>query len=536
MITVTDKTAAITQAYADSIAGLLDMGFKASDLPRLIDKWKSSIQSVIDNAGLRLDVGGEASYPEARSVDLAWVNTIQPKLEESLRQIEEKASIGMITVTDKTAAITQAYADSIAEALEMGFKASDLPRLIDRWKESRPYFSLQEGGEASYPEAGSTYRFTGPMPSANYPGQWVDRFMQGMGGVNPLAFQMTPEGAFGSGNMTAWLAPDLMKASGGIGEALGNLTKGIGDAIGPALQEIGDFFKPVADQLANIFGPLGNVVAGITGAFTGAIGSLSSVSAILDPIRTIFNSMMQVLGPSIDRVLLPVVGALAKIGVTLGTILIPILDWLSPIIDDLANGFIWLYNEAIMPAGNWLAKTFESIGTVMDYVGSNFKAAIENIASWFSTLGTNIGILIQNIGIATENLGASISMFVHNLTTYLFDFDKWETAVQKDLKGFVLQPPDVKGMTGDELAEALARIAASNGPLTAINFADLYKAGADYLTSQGSTGYPAAQYTTGRNYTMIFNNFVPAVGDEGLRKMAVLVQAQLDELTAHGYN
>jgi hypothetical protein len=106
--------------------------------------------------------------------------------------------------------------------------------------------------------------------------------------------------------------------------------------------------------------------------------SISSVQKIMDPLTTIFGAALEVLAPVVNDVLGPVVGCLVVLGKALGQVLTPIVQALSPVITFLAEGFMWLYNKAIMPVGNMLWATFTWIGNLL----YNFGMLIYNIVTF----------------------------------------------------------------------------------------------------------------------------------------------------------
>ena len=117
-------------------------------------------------------------------------------------------------------------------------------------------------------------------------------------------------------------------------------------------------------EVGNIFGDLitlGKAFADSLGGILGAVGALSSVQQILNPLTTIISSMMEVLGPVINDVLGPVVGMLKLLGEALGQILAPAIQLLTPIIKFISELFVFLYNEVIVPIGNVIIKAFNWI-------------------------------------------------------------------------------------------------------------------------------------------------------------------------------
>ena len=235
-------------------------------------------------------------------------------------------------------------------------------------------------------------------------------------------------------------------------------------------------------------GPGGGVLGGLAGAgggllqslgaalgplvtgFVGMLSSVSSVSAILNPLQTILKAMFDVIGPTLNTILKPIVGILVILGKSLGQILVPILNALMPIIEALAQGFIWLYNKIIMPIGNAL------YATIMVLVNSflNFADLIASIAN------------------------------------HLLNPSKWGAGGRSTNWGDLY----------------------ANGPLSAITTTDLTAAGAT-ATAAGATATdagtstPNASYTGSQPITFNFYNQGNVVGSGGLEELATLIDSIL---------
>lgn len=89
-----------------------------------------------------------------------------------------------------------------------------------------------------------------------------------------------------------------------------------------------------------------------------AISQLGNVVKLLNPVMTIIQGIMDVLGPLINNLLQPLVGILKIVGQTIGKILAPALKLLRPIITAISKIFIWLYNKVVRPVYNTISKVF----------------------------------------------------------------------------------------------------------------------------------------------------------------------------------
>ena len=101
---------------------------------------------------------------------------------------------------------------------------------------------------------------------------------------------------------------------------------------------------------------------GFVGVIKDSIGTLSSFKAIVRWSTTILTGVMDVLGPIIDDALAPMVRILKILGQTLGRIIAPVFRMLGEVVSWLAEGFVWFYNKAIVPVGNFMMKLFAKVG------------------------------------------------------------------------------------------------------------------------------------------------------------------------------
>lgn len=117
-----------------------------------------------------------------------------------------------------------------------------------------------------------------------------------------------------------------------------------------AIPGIGDVFSVVMDFASVLIEPL--IIA---------IGMLENVQALLHPISTIVESIMNVIGPMINGALMPFVNILAALGQMIGTLLLPILQPFLAILQALGSIFAWLYNTIFVPIARGLYVIFASV-------------------------------------------------------------------------------------------------------------------------------------------------------------------------------
>lgn len=114
----------------------------------------------------------------------------------------------------------------------------------------------------------------------------------------------------------------------------------------------------------------GSPFAGLLDAISPLIGmfkQLGSLRAILDPLMTIFQGIMDVLGPAIDAALKPLVDLLLIIGNTIGQLLLPVVEamgtvigWVSSALLDFVN---WIRSLFFQPALSSPVKTYSATTT-----------------------------------------------------------------------------------------------------------------------------------------------------------------------------
>ncbi len=103
-------------------------------------------------------------------------------------------------------------------------------------------------------------------------------------------------------------------------------------------------------------------IKGFIGGIKDSIEALSSFKAIVGWSTTILTGVMNILGPIIDDALAPMVGILKVLGQTLGKVIAPVFRVLGEVVSWLAEGFVWFYNKAIVPVGNFMMDLFAKVG------------------------------------------------------------------------------------------------------------------------------------------------------------------------------
>jgi hypothetical protein len=116
-------------------------------------------------------------------------------------------------------------------------------------------------------------------------------------------------------------------------------------------------------------------------------GQIRSISILLDPVKVIIDGIAKVLAPLFDSTLAPIIGGLYTLGMTIGQIVAPLFQILAPIITAVASAFVWLYNNAILPVGNWLIDFFNSISNLFIAFSNAVSAVIKFVTFGLVDLG-----------------------------------------------------------------------------------------------------------------------------------------------------
>jgi len=98
------------------------------------------------------------------------------------------------------------------------------------------------------------------------------------------------------------------------------------------------------------------------GGLRSAVGSVSNFIKVINPFSTILEGVMEVLEPVINEILQPLVSKLKILGATIGKIVLPIFEVIGKITRKLTEAFVWFYNKAILPVGNFIITLIGTIG------------------------------------------------------------------------------------------------------------------------------------------------------------------------------
>ena len=147
----------------------------------------------------------------------------------------------------------------------------------------------------------------------------------------------------------------------------------------------------------------GDVLASLAAAFM----QIESLAMVLDPLTTIFETMAAVLEPLINTALAPLVGLLTVFGQMLGAMLMPVIEALTPIIQDLVNiiaSFLMPVFILLTPIISIVTAAFDILAPVIQAVAVVFDVLMRPVEilaivvgaliSWLVALGTVIGYIV----------------------------------------------------------------------------------------------------------------------------------------------
>lgn len=118
-----------------------------------------------------------------------------------------------------------------------------------------------------------------------------------------------------------------------------------------------------------------------------AIGMLENVQALLHPISTIVESIMNVIGPMINGALMPFVNILAALGQMIGTLLLPILQPFLAILQALGSIFAWLYNTIFVPIARGLYVIFASVANAFAILYNTVSRVVKGLTFGIVDIG-----------------------------------------------------------------------------------------------------------------------------------------------------
>ncbi len=143
--------------------------------------------------------------------------------------------------------------------------------------------------------------------------------------------------------------------------------------------------------LGSIFSSLGQAVGGFAGEMLNAAASMDPLTIAMAALKPYLQALAQTIGPALNKMLEPLVGILSIWGQVMGQTLLPVINALTPIMEKLAGGFVWLYNHVLIYFANGMIAVMNLISWAITGVANAFIG----IANFFIGIvgGNKIGYL-----------------------------------------------------------------------------------------------------------------------------------------------
>jgi len=140
----------------------------------------------------------------------------------------------------------------------------------------------------------------------------------------------------------------------------------------------------------NIFAILGATMMPLVNAIVELMSKIQNVAAVFGWLETIAKGTLDIVGNLINDALAPVVTWLQIFGRIIGAILVPIIQFLAPIISALGWGMLWLYNKAIVPLVNGIIWVVNLITAIIATVWNAIATAVNAALGW---AGVKLGLM-----------------------------------------------------------------------------------------------------------------------------------------------
>lgn len=131
------------------------------------------------------------------------------------------------------------------------------------------------------------------------------------------------------------------------------------------VKSAGSPFSGLLDNVKQAGGALGWLANVVEKAVSTGDPMAALFVVISEALSIILDGVIAILAPVVDSILSPLFGILRVLGKFLGTILIPVLSMLEPIIRLVSKAFLFLYNNVVVPIGNGLMVVFNLLHNVI---------------------------------------------------------------------------------------------------------------------------------------------------------------------------
>lgn len=187
---------------------------------------------------------------------------------------------------------------------------------------------------------------------------------------------------------------------------IGQAIEWTGEKLGAAGTWIGDKLKGAGSWVIEKMKGFGNALGPLGEMFLGGLMELESIQKVLNPFATIIQKVFEILQPSIDRILMPLMDVFNEIAMQIAVALIPIMNSLAPIILEVAR----MLGPLLTPILGILVPIFNVIATILELLTPVLKVVVtavigvmlpfQYLAEYINFVTTNLkafGELLSNI-------------------------------------------------------------------------------------------------------------------------------------------
>lgn len=349
---IKDLKTAIGSVLAPVIGGLASAFNSVADaISRASENAKAAAKAISDQMNGAY-FGEQLKAKQGADYALNFLpKDVSANMQAGLQNISDfLAGTGLATTLDKARLIWQAIYDLV---VKYKLELTSVNGQLEAWRSLLwPQFA----------QAQKPFAFGQPFSAIGMPGQPTSGAVESLAApIGDAVVTSIIKGLRGSDWEQLW------------GDAGQYVVQGISGHVEPTFESLlrfgsGAAPSPGTGPKADPFAGLGQSVLDATlamGGFAGNVvkagleqGKLGLLMQVLNPI---ISGVMDVLAPVANQVLAPLVGIFVILGQYLGEILKPIFEALSPVIVAIANGFVWLYNNVLMPVGNAIIGVVQGI-------------------------------------------------------------------------------------------------------------------------------------------------------------------------------
>lgn len=246
-----------------------------------------------------------------------------------------------------------------------------------------------------------------------------------------------------------------------IGEVAGKISAAVQDPIGTLANVVGPALSKVTEQTGMLAGAMGSFAKGLTGSLMGPFQQLAGavapfVQALNPALMRLFNQAMRDLMATFGVAFAPIIQHITALFNELSATLLPAMQALAPIIDNLMS----VLEGALVPVIGIIADAFVALSPVILFVTSIMASISEAMRVFYTVLRSAIEVVYQVIaqmfgGIDLKGAASEIRAVIQRLTLYFVQFaayiakalgylDPFAAALKKNLTDLEGKKPGIK--------------------------------------------------------------------------------------------